>query len=130
MSKGGVQMGAPPIGSLLLGSSNVEEMREWYQKAFDVKQNDMGAFEFGPVQYYIEEHSEVSGPAQEPARIIINLDVDDCRAIEAHLKEQGVKWIRPVEQEDFGLIGTVADPDGNYVQIIQWGATPEAHKEA
>ena len=123
-------MGAPPIGSLLLGSSNVEQMREWYQKAFDVKQNDMGAFEFGPVQYYIEEHSEVGGPTQEPARIIINLDVDDCRAIEAHLKEQGVKWIRPVEQEDFGLIGTVADPDGNYVQIIQWGATPEAHKEA
>ena len=123
-------MGAPPIGSLLLGSSNVEQMREWYQKAFDVKQNDMGAFEFGPVQYYIEEHSEVSGPTQEPARIIINLDVDDCRAVEAHLKEQGVNWIRPVEQEDFGLIGTVADPDGNYVQIIQWGATPEAHKEA
>jgi|SRR5918996_659321 predicted enzyme related to lactoylglutathione lyase len=123
-------MGAPPIGSLLLGSSNVEQMREWYQKAFDVKQNDMGAYEFGPVQYYIEEHSEVSGPTQEPARIIINLDVDDCRAVEAHLKEQGVNWIRPVEQEDFGLIGTVADPDGNYVQIIQWGATPEAHKEA
>jgi predicted enzyme related to lactoylglutathione lyase len=105
-------------------------MREWYQKAFDVKQNDSGAYEFGPVQYFIEEHSEVSGPTQEPARIIINLDVDDARAVEAHLKEQGVKWIRPVEQENFGLIGTVADPDGNYVQIIQWGATPEAHKEA
>ena len=25
----------------------------------------------------------------------------------------------------FGLIGTVADPDGNYVQIIQWGAEPD-----
>ena len=35
---------------------------------------------------------------------------------------------RHVEQESFGLIGTVADPDGNLVQIIQWGATPEAHK--
>jgi predicted enzyme related to lactoylglutathione lyase len=119
-----------PIGSLLLGSSNVEEMRDWYQKAFGVKQNDMGAFEFGPVQYFIETHSEVSGPTKEPARIIINLDVDDARAMETNLNELGVKWIRPVEQENFGLIGTVADPDGNYVQIIQWGATPEAHKEA
>ena len=28
----------------------------------------------------------------------------------------------------FGLIGTVADPDGNMVQIIEWGATPyEGH---
>jgi len=89
----------------------------------------MGAFEFGPVQFFIETHSEVEGPAKDPARVIINLNVDDARALEAHLKELGATWVRPVEQEPFGLIGTVADPDGNYVQIIQWGATPEAHKE-
>ncbi len=123
-------MAAPPIGSLLLGSSNVEEMKDWYRRAFGIKENDMGAFEFGPVQYYIEQHSEVSGPTKEPARIIINLNVDDARAMERQLNEQNVKWIRPVEQENFGLIGTVADPDGNYVQIIQWGATPEAHRES
>jgi predicted enzyme related to lactoylglutathione lyase len=123
-------MAGPPIGSLLLGSSNVEQMKDWYRRAFDVKENDQGAFEFGSVQYFIETHSEVSGPAKDPARIIINLDVDDARALEAHLKEQGVTWVRPVEQEDFGLIGTLADPDGNYVQIIQWGATPEAHRGA
>ena len=27
------------------------------------------------------------------------------------------------------VLGTVTDPDGNYVQIIQWGATPEAHRQ-
>jgi hypothetical protein len=61
--------------------------------------------------------------------VIINLDVDDCRALESHLRSRNVKWVREVTQEPFGLIGTVADPDGNYVQIIQWGATPEAHRE-
>ncbi len=90
----------------------------------------MGAFEFGAVQLFVETHSAVSGPAREPARVIINLDVDDCRGLAAHLEQQGVTWVRPVEQEPFGLIGTVADPDGNYIQIIQWGATPEAHKGA
>lgn len=34
-------------------------------------------------------------------------------------------WLRAVEQMPFGLIGTVADPDGNDVQVIQWGATPD-----
>ena len=116
------------IGSLLIGSSNVEQMKEWYRNAFNVKENGMGAFELGTVQLFVEAHSQVSGPAKEPARVIINLDVDDCRGLESHLKQQGVKWVRAVEQEAFGLIGTVADPDGNYVQIIQWGATPEAHK--
>jgi predicted enzyme related to lactoylglutathione lyase len=116
------------IGSLLVGSSNVEAMKEWYRNAFGAKENEMGAFELGPVQFFVEEHSEVSGNTKEPARVIINLDTDDCRAVEARLRELGVTWVREVEQMPFGLIGTVSDPDGNYVQIIQWGAQPEAHK--
>jgi predicted enzyme related to lactoylglutathione lyase len=121
-------MAAPPLGSLLIGSSHVDTMKQWYRDAFDITENDMGSFDFGPVGLFIEEHSEVSGPTKEPARVILNLNVDDCRAIETHLKGLGVTWVREVEQQDFGLIGTVADPDGNYVQIIQGGASPEAHK--
>lgn len=120
-------MATPPIGSILLGSSNVDEMKNWYRRAFSVEEQN-GAFAFGPVLLFIETHSEVSGPATDAARYVINLNVDDCRAIEAHLKDLGVRWIRPVEQMPFGLIGTVADPDGNYIQIIQWGAAPEDHK--
>jgi predicted enzyme related to lactoylglutathione lyase len=118
-------MTTPPIGSLLLGSSNVDQMKDWYRRAFDTKENEMGAFQFGNVQFFVEAHSEVSGPTKEPARVIINLDVDDARALEAQLNEVGATWVRPVEQESFGLIGTVADPDGNYLNIIQWGATPD-----
>jgi predicted enzyme related to lactoylglutathione lyase len=123
-------MAAPPIGSLLVGSSDVERMKQWYRDAFGISENDMGAFELGPVQLFIEEHSEVSGPTKEPARVIINLNVDDCRAIESHLNGLGVNWVRKVEQESFGLIGTLSDPDGNLIQVIQWGADPESHKEA
>ncbi|MGQ0802324.1 MAG: VOC family protein [Actinomycetota bacterium] len=121
-------MAAPPIGSLLVGSTQVDEMKKWYKRAFGVDENDMGAFDFGGVQLFVEEHSEVSGPTKEPARVIVNLSVDDCNTLGGHLKDMGAKFIREVEQEEFGLIGTVADPDGNYIQIIQWGATPEAHK--
>jgi predicted enzyme related to lactoylglutathione lyase len=120
-------MSAPPVGSLLIGSSNVDAMKQWYRDAFGITENDMGAFELG-IGVFIEEHSDISGPTKEPARVIINLNVDDCRAIESHLDSLGVTWVRKVVQEPFGLIGTVADPDGNYIQIIQWGATPEAHK--
>ena len=123
-------MSTPPIGSILLGSTDVDGMKTWYKRAFDADENDMGAFDFGGVQLFVEEHSEISGPTKEPARVIINLSVDNCRALESHLKDLGAKWVRPVEQMPFGLIGTVADPDGNYVQIIEWGAEPESHKDA
>jgi hypothetical protein len=78
-----------------------------------------------------EPHSEVSGPAKDPARMILNLNVNvtDCRSIEAPLRQFGMNWVRAVEQMPFGLIGTVADPDGNYIPIIEWGASPESHKD-
>jgi predicted enzyme related to lactoylglutathione lyase len=122
-------MAAPSMGSLLLGSSRADDMKTWYRRAFGLEENAMGAFEFGPVQLFIEPHSEVSGPTLEPARSIINLDVEDAEALAEHLRQLDTKFVRDVEQEPFGLIGTVTDPDGNYVQIIQWGATPEAHRE-
>jgi hypothetical protein len=59
----------------------------------------------------------------EPARSIINLDVEDAEGLAEHLRQLDTKYVREVERESFGLIGTVADPDGNYLQIIQWGAT-------
>jgi hypothetical protein len=122
-------MAEPSIGSLLLGSSRADEMKIWYRRAFGVEENAMGAFELGPVQLFIEPHSEVSGPTLEPARSIINLDVEDAEALAEHLRQLDTKFVRDLEQESFGLIGTVTDPDGNYVQIIQWGATPEAHRD-
>lgn len=123
-------MTAPRIGSLLIGTDQLETMKSWYRRAFSPKENEMGAFEFGDFQLFIEEHSEVSGPNVDGARFIINLDVTDCRGLGKHLRDLDSKFIRAVEQEPFGLIATVTDPDGNYVQIIEWGASPESHKDS
>src|SRR3546814_13992196 len=101
------EMAAPPVGSILIGSSNVDAAKQWYRDAFGVTENDNGAFEFGTLGLFVEEHSEVSGPTKEPARVIINLDVDDCRHLESHLDGLGVRWVRKVEQEAFGLIGKI-----------------------
>ena len=118
-------MSAPNLGSILVGSSQVDAMKDWYRACFGPDENEMGAFVFGGVQLFIEEHSEVSGSNENGHRIIFNLDVSGCRDLEAHLNEQGVTWVREVEQMPFGLIGTVADPDGNMLQVIEWGAAPD-----
>ena len=117
------------IGSLLIGSSQADEMKRFYRHAFGWEENEMGAFVVGGLQIFFESHSEISGSTKEAARVIINLNVTGCREIEAHLKNLDVRWIRPVEQMPFGLIGTIADPDGNYIQIIEWGATPTTHRD-
>ena len=118
------------LGSLLIGSSNVDEMKKWYRRAFDVEENQMGAFDLGGVLVFIEPHSDVSGPTKEPARCIINLDVDDAWSLAKHLRDIGTSFVREAEQAPFGVIATAQDPDGNYVQVIQWGAAPESHRDA
>jgi len=104
-------MDTPPLGSLLIGSPDVAAMKSWYTDVLAAKENEL----------FIEEHSEVSGRAKDAPRIILDLDVTDVREWEKHLDSKEVTWVRRVEQTPNGLIGTVEDPDGNYVQVIQWG---------
>ena len=49
---------AAPIGSLLIGSSQVDAMKQWYRDAFGVSEDDTGAFPFGPVGLFVEEDVE------------------------------------------------------------------------
>jgi predicted enzyme related to lactoylglutathione lyase len=119
----------PSLGSLLVGSSRPDELKLFYRRAFDVEENPMGAFEFGAVQLFIEPHTEVQGSAAEPARCIVNFDVEDCVALAAHLKDLGARTVRSVSDEPFGRIATFADPDGNYLQIIEWSGAAEGGGE-
>jgi predicted enzyme related to lactoylglutathione lyase len=80
-----------------------------------------GAFDAGGTPFLIDGHSEVKGPAQEPARMLINFFVDDLAAEQQRLEELGVTFIRTAGREYWGgVISTFLDPDGNYVQLIEF----------
>jgi predicted enzyme related to lactoylglutathione lyase len=51
--------------------------------------------------------------------VILNFDVEDVDAVQARLTAAGVEFISVADREK-GRFGTFADPDGNYLQIIQW----------
>ena len=69
----------------------------------------------------VEGRDDVAGTAVEPGRVVLNYEVSDIRARARHLDGLGVTWVSPVEYREGGgaWFGTVADPDGNYVQLIQ-----------
>jgi predicted enzyme related to lactoylglutathione lyase len=71
--------------------------------------------------FVIDGHSEIKGPAKEPARVLISFFVDDLKAEQERLKEHGVKFIREEGKEYWGgIISTFLDPDGNYIQIMEY----------
>lgn len=80
-----------------------------------------GAFHAGPAALLIDGHSETSGPTKEPTRVLINFFVDDLNTEQARLEAQGVRFVRTAGREYWGgVISTFLDPDGNYLQLIQF----------
>lgn len=68
----------------------------------------------------VSGHSETSGDASEPQRLLINFVVEDPAAEQARLEKVGVRFIRSASLEPCGgHIATFLDPDGNYCQLIE-----------
>lgn len=111
----------PAIGSFLLASTDPGRLRGWYERAFGVTADTDGFLRFGEIGLLVDSRDDVVAKAAEPARVILNLHVDDAEATARHLDTMGVTWLAPLEyREQAGAwFGTVLDPDGNYVQIIE-----------
>lgn len=78
------------------------------------------AFRWGDMRLSLGKHRHVSGPARDPYRIMINLEVEDIHAMHASLSRQGVSFLKPPTQEDWGgWVATFFDPDGNILQLLQ-----------
>jgi uncharacterized glyoxalase superfamily protein PhnB len=116
-------MASATLGSILLASTEPERLRAWYVDAFapgtEKIENGYGVLSFGGFYVLIDSRTDVGDANPEPGRVILNFDVDDARATAAHLSDMGVKWLAELEDRNGSLFGTVIDPDGNYVQIIQ-----------
>jgi catechol 2,3-dioxygenase-like lactoylglutathione lyase family enzyme len=112
-------MTTPTLGSILLGSADPRRLRDWYRAAFGCEPNDDGFIQFGGGAVLIDGRDDVAAANPEPGRVILNFHVDDARAAAAHLDRIGATWLVPVEAREDGLFGTLVDPDGNYLQIIE-----------
>src|SRR5687768_7299557 len=110
----------PKAGSILLGTTRPEELRDWYRRALAPGHEADGPIDFGRLLLLIDKRDDVSEKNNEPGRMIFNFHVDDFDAVEAQLRAAGVDWLFPVEDRGPGRFGTFADPDGNYLQIIQF----------
>jgi len=120
-------MSSAVLGSVLLGTADPVRLRDWYTAAFAA--GGEGAFtqvaptlfacRFGSTSLLIDGRSDLSGTNPDAGRVILNIHVDDIRTAEARLVALGAVWIREPEATRWGIIGTVLDPDGNFVQIVE-----------
>lgn len=110
--------------ALMRTSPDPERMRAFYRDVVGLSDDfpDLGnPFMANGTSIYIGAHSEVGGPAQEPPRVLLNFVVDDLAAEQKRIEGHGVKFIRTAGREPWGgVISTFPDPDGNYLQLMQF----------
>ena len=75
-------------------------------------------------------HSEVKGSNKEPGRLIFNIESLDVKGDFERLKAAGATVVAEpysFEQAPGAWIATLADPDGNYFQLVSpMGPSPDA----
>lgn len=122
-------MGTLRPASIILGTTQPARLREWYLKVLAPEQaDDMSASARGgegPIHLdgfilVIEGRDDIDTQNPQPGRVLVNFHVDDFEAAEKQLLAAGVQWLLPVADRPSGRFGTFADPDGNYLQIIQF----------
>ena len=113
------------LNSVMLGTSQVKQMADFYEKVFGKKADwtdgSWYGWQIGGTHLTIGEHSEVKGKAKEPQRIILNLETKEVKEEFERIKRVGATVIKepykPAEAQDM-WIATFADPDGNYLQLM------------
>lgn len=106
----------------MLGTSQIKEMAEFYEKILD-KPADMvdgewHGWQIGKGFLTIGTHSKIDGKAKEPQRIIFNLETTEVKEEFERMKNVGATVIKEPYDMQGGWIATLADPDGNYFQLM------------
>ncbi|MDO8658322.1 MAG: VOC family protein [Candidatus Levybacteria bacterium] len=119
------------IESIMFFSEDADALSEFYKEKVGLEvdfEGEMGEKNESVYIFKIKDgsgfgimgHSKVKGKNKEPERIMINFEVDDIEKEVKKLHDAGVKRIQNIYHvEDYGLIATFEDIDGNYFQLVQ-----------
>ena len=112
------------LNSVMLGTKQSKAMVAFYEKVFgkpaDMVDADNGfhGWQVGNAYLSVLEHSEMGGNTKDPGRVMFNFETAQVKEEFERIKSLGGTVIHePYEMGD-GWLATLADPDGNYFQLI------------
>jgi len=111
------------FGNLMIGSEDPKNLGQYYKKVFqeepDMEEGGWYGWLVGKLYFSVGEHSEVKGKAKEPQRIILNFETPQVKEEFERIKGiKGTAVIKEPYEIEGAWIATLADPDGNYFQLM------------
>ena len=112
------------FNSILIGSDDPQRLVDYYTKLFGEPAMSDGGYTgwlLGSGFVTVGPHSEVTGRNEQPGRLIWNIETADVQGEFTRMQAAGAIVVRePYGFEGYpdSSIATLADPDGNYFQLM------------
>ena len=112
------------LNTIMIGTKQTKALVSFYEKVLgkppDMANSEYGFFgwQVGSCYFSVLEHSEMGGKAKDPGRILINFETTQVKQEFERIKALGGAVIKAPYQIDDEWIATMADPDGNYFQLV------------
>jgi predicted enzyme related to lactoylglutathione lyase len=112
------------LNSFMIGTKQAEAMAAFYEKILgkpaDMSDREQGywMWQLGNMVFTLLDHSEMVGKTKDPGRMMFNFETSQVKEEFKRIKALGAVVIREPYELQGGWIATLADPDGNYFQLM------------
>lgn len=112
------------LNSVMIGTRQPELLAAFYEKAIgrppDMADSENGFFgwQVGSAHLSVLEHSEMGGNTKDPGRVMFNFETTQVKEEFEKIKAIGAVVVREPYEMGGGWIATLADPEGNYFQLV------------
>ena len=112
------------FNSIMIGSDDPQALVEYYTRLLGEPAMSEGGYtgwQIGSGWMTVAPHSEVHGKNDVPGRLIWNIEAADVKGEFERMRAAGAIVIRePYSFEGYpdSWVATIADPDGNYFQLM------------
>jgi predicted enzyme related to lactoylglutathione lyase len=108
----------------MIGTKQPEVLATFYEKVLgkpaDMVDQENGFFgwQVGSSYFSVLDHSEMGGKSKDPGRVMMNFETPQVKEEFERMKAAGAIVVRAPYEMGGGWIATLADPDGNYFQLV------------
>ena len=112
------------LNSVMVGTKQPQALISFYEKVLGKapdmvdRENGFAGWQVGSAYFSVLEHSEMGGDTKDPGRVMFNFETAAVKEEFERMKAAGAKVIREPYEMGGGWIATLADPDGNYFQLV------------
>ncbi len=112
------------LNSVMIGTKQPKVLATFYEKILGKpadmvdKESGFWGWQVGSSYLSVLEHSEMGGKTKDPGRVLLNFETSQVKEEFERIKALGGAVIKAPYEMGGGWIATLADPDGNYFQLV------------